>query len=192
MYSLVPKILTLRPYRHGPGRLDSPGQTKAPHPRTETGHSLPHPVTRPLVVTNMVTMNHLYPFNTYKHPTRPRPPSTSWCPWPRRWRCTRASLWRDARCPPAQDVWWWLSSISVNDYLPGHPLGGVMEHVQGEVETEAENYGHYIAEAVISAKQQLVIPGWFSGWFFDGLNEMAHKFYFQSFKSFLNQLAKNI
>ena len=52
-----------------------------------------------------------------------------------------------------------MSYFSVNVYLSGQLLGGVMEHVQGEVETEAENYGHYVAEAVISAKQKLVIPG---------------------------------
>ena len=65
-----------------------------------------------------------------------------------------------------------------------------MEHVQGEVETEAENYGHYVAEAVISAKQKLVIPGWFS----EGLNEVILSWInagSQSFKSFLNQLAEN-
>ena len=159
------KMLTaVYPHWHWPGRLDSPGQAEPPHPRSEAGHSLPQPVASPLVVTNILTINHLN--NIHKcHPTRPRPPSTSWCPWSRRRGCTRASLWRGARCPPAQDGWW-LSYFIVNVYLSGQLLGGVMEHVQGEVETEAEDYGHYVAEAVISAKQKLIIPGWF----FDGLN----------------------
>ena len=51
-----------------------------------------------------------------------------------------------------------------------------MEHIQGEVEAEAENDGHNIAEGVISAKQQLVIPdGWFYGEWIT-LNVLAHKF----------------
>ena len=42
-----------------------------------------------------------------------------------------------------------------------------MEHIQGEVEDEAENDGHNITESVISVKQQLVIPGGF----YDGMYE---------------------
>ena len=44
-------------------------------------------------------------------------------------------------------------------YLSSQLLDCVMKHVEGEVEAEAKNDGHDVAEGVISSKQKLVKPG---------------------------------